>query len=131
MAIAELYSQHNIREPKDVSLPAPLQAPIQYLRAPRQAYICEEPECEYISISRDEIRKHCNRIHDWRATDGRREYWHRVWVQTFFTAGSKRYFTVDYKEEDKEEGPSRANARQIIDVDKGELLSLLSEFNTV
>ena len=80
LAIAELYSQYDIRGAKDVLLPAPLQTPIQHLRQPRQAFICEEPECEYVSISRDEIRKHCNRIHEWRATDGRREYWHQVWV---------------------------------------------------
>lgn len=58
-------------------------------------YICEEPHCEKISKSRDEIRKHCNREHDWKSTTEEREHWHQVWAQTFFnSAGLQRYFTV-------------------------------------
>jgi hypothetical protein len=131
LAITELYSQYNVREAKDVLLPAPLQAPIEHLQRPRQAFICEEPECEYISISRDMLRKHCNRVHEWRATDGRREYWHRVWVQTFFTAGSERYFTVDYEEGEGRQVGSSLNTQEAVDVDEGELSGLLSDFSTL
>ena len=52
-------------------------------------------------------------------------------MQTFFTAGSKRYFTVDYNEEDHEVVESSSNAKQGIEGDKGKLLSLLSEFTTI
>ena len=52
-------------------------------------------------------------------------------MQTFFTTGSERYFTVDYNEEDHEAVESSSNAKQGIEGDKGELLSLLSEFTTI
>lgn len=63
--------------------------------------VCDEPEYHKLSISRDEIRKHCNNVHDWRASLERRTYWREVWVQTFFNAAwLQRYFTVDYEEHD-------------------------------
>ena len=77
------------------------------------------------------MRKHCNKTHEWRATDGRREYWHRVWVQTFFTAGFKRYFTVDYKEEDNKVAEGSSSIPQSINADENELSGLLSEFSAV
>ena len=52
-------------------------------------------------------------------------------MQTFFTAGSERYFTVDYNEEDHEAVESSSNAKRGIEGDEGELSSLLSEFTTI
>jgi len=81
-----------------VTLPPPLEPPFDCLGTPKRAYICEEPECEELSTSRDAIRIHCNKKHDWRSTPDQRTYWHEVWVQTFFNAaGLQRYFTVDYE----------------------------------
>jgi hypothetical protein len=47
------------------------------------------------SISRDEMRKHCNRTHDWRSSKGDREHWHSVWVQTFFKSAGLQ-MTISY-----------------------------------
>lgn len=52
-------------------------------------------------------------------------------MQTFFTAGSERYFTVDYEEEDSREVESSSSAQQSINVDESELLGLLSEVSTI
>jgi hypothetical protein len=60
--------------PTTVQLPPPLQATIKSLRRPRDAFICDEEECGYMTISRDGIRKHCNRKHDWRSTKEDREH---------------------------------------------------------
>ena len=48
----------------------------------------------------------------------------------FSPAGSERYFTVDYNEEDHEAVESSSNAKRGIEGDEGELSSLLSEFTT-
>jgi hypothetical protein len=59
-AILELFCRYPIREPRDVTLPVPLGAPFASLGKPVSAFICQEPECQYISISRKGIRLHCN-----------------------------------------------------------------------
>jgi superfamily II DNA helicase RecQ len=103
-AVLNLYKNYDIREPTSVPLPPPLQEPFAALGKPKKAYICDEPECEEISINRNCIRIHCNKAHDWESTEDEREHWHQVWVQTFFSAaGLQRYFTVDYKEPDDHE----------------------------
>jgi hypothetical protein len=100
-AIADIFTKYNIREPKDVSLPPPLGMPIPALGKPQAAFVCYEPECQYISINRKGIRVHCNKNHDWKSSRGQPEHWNRAWVQTFFkSAGLQRYFTVLYDEED-------------------------------
>ena len=99
-AVANKYAGLEILKPAEVPLPSPLQQPIESLGKPRDAFICDEEECGYITVSRDEIRKHCNKKHDWRSTKDDREHWHQVYVQTFFTHGGlQRYFTVDYIED--------------------------------
>jgi hypothetical protein len=100
-AILELFCRYPIREPRDVTLPVPLGAPFASLGKPVSAFICQEPECQYISISRKGIRLHCNQKHGWKSSKGQRENWHKVWVQTFFkSAGLQRYFTVLFDEEE-------------------------------
>ena len=97
------FEDLQIAKPADVPQPPPLEAPFSCLAPPKQAFICDEEECNELSISRDVIRKHCNRVHDWKASPGQRTYWHPVWVQTFFNAaGLQRYFTVDYQENDSD-----------------------------
>lgn len=73
-AVVTAFAGYDLHKPKDVPLPPPLQTPFQELGKPTRAFICEEPECEQISISRDEIRKHCNRTHDWRSSKEDREH---------------------------------------------------------
>ena len=68
------------------------------LGQPKQAWICEEPECEFISKNRNVIRQHCNG-HGWKASKESPTRWHSVWVQCFFPSGGfQRYFTADYSE---------------------------------
>jgi hypothetical protein len=103
-AVVAASASYDLDKPKDVPLPSPLQTPFQELGKPTRAFICEEPECERISISRDEMRKHCNRTHDWRSSKEDREHWRSVWVRTSFnSAGLQRYFTVDYTDQEHDE----------------------------
>jgi hypothetical protein len=98
-AVVKKLEHYQLREPKAVLLPSLLGVPFESLRKPKKAYICDEPECEKISINRNGIRIHCNIDHEWKSTEAEREHWHEVWVQTFFSAaGLQRYFTVDYGE---------------------------------
>ena len=88
-------------QPAEVPLPPPLEPPFDCLGPPKRAYICDEEECDELSVSRDVIRKHCNKVHEWKSTPERRTNWHEQWVQTFFNAaGLQRYFTVSW------DGPS-------------------------
>ena len=100
-AVVDLFSEHVLCSPKDVLLPPPLEQPFDALKKPQKGFICNEPECERITVSRDEIRKHCNRDHYWKSSKEEREHWHQVWVQTFFiSAGLQKYFTVQHDEHD-------------------------------
>jgi hypothetical protein len=66
-AVVDAYSEFITCDPKDIVLPSPLGSPLNILGRPLLAFICEDPECKRISISRDEIRKHYNRTYDWRS----------------------------------------------------------------
>jgi hypothetical protein len=67
-AVVDAYSKFVICDPKNVPLPSLLRSPLSILSKPLLVFICEELECERISISRDEIRKHYNRTHDWKSS---------------------------------------------------------------
>jgi superfamily II DNA helicase RecQ len=102
--VVAAFASYDLQTPKDVLSPPPLGEPFQELGKPMLAFICEEPECQRISISRDEMRKHCNREHGWKSSKEYREHWHRVWVQSFFkSAGLQKYFTVDYTDQEQDE----------------------------
>jgi hypothetical protein len=102
-AIINAFSTCILRDPKDIESSLPLGLPLRILGKPLLTFICKEPECEQISISRDEMCKHCNRTHDWRSTKEEREHWHSVWVQTSFkSAGLQKYFTVDYTDQEQD-----------------------------
>ncbi|KAF4546948.1 Orsellinic acid-like protein [Elsinoe fawcettii] len=93
--IVDKYSQYEVVDPRNVPLPEPLGPAFGSLGRPLQAYICEEEECEELSVSRDRISKHCRQNHAWRWSRDAPEYWHTVWVQTFFKSGGfQKYFTV-------------------------------------
>jgi hypothetical protein len=99
--VCKRYKSLVLDNAKDVLLPLPLEEPIPALGKPQRAFVCREPECQYISISRKGIRVHCNQNHDWKSSTEEREHWNLVWVQTFFkSAGLQRYFTVLYNEEE-------------------------------
>ncbi|TKA75572.1 hypothetical protein B0A55_07939 [Friedmanniomyces simplex] len=108
---------YRIVEPARVILPPLLEQPFECLGQLKRAYFCDEDECHELSISRDAIRKHCNKAHDWKSTAEQRTYWHQVWVQTFFNAaGLQRYFTVDHEERDSptEDDESRLEGERSI-----------------
>lgn len=100
----EVVRQHKslvLHNAKDVALPPPLEQPFPALGKPQKAYICREPECQYISAHSNGIRMHCNQRHVWKSSAEEREHWNPVWVQTFFkSAGLQKYFTVSYDEEE-------------------------------
>jgi hypothetical protein len=103
-AVVQLFEGYRIRDPKEVTLPEPLKEPFVSLGKPSNAFICNEPECEYISINRNNVRIHCNKQHSWKSSAEEREHWHSVWVQTFFkSAGLQRYFTVLYSENENDD----------------------------
>jgi superfamily II DNA helicase RecQ len=97
---------------KDVFLPPPLERPIPALGKPQRAFVCREPECQYISAHPNGIRIHCNKRHNWKASIGEQTYWHPVWVQTFFkSAGLQKYFTVLCDEQ--EDADRQANETEV------------------
>jgi hypothetical protein len=104
-AVARKYSYLDILRVTQVQLPPPLEPPIQSLGRPRDAFICDNEECGFITVGRDEIRKHCNNKHEWRSLKEDREHWHHIFVQSFFLSSSRqRYFSMNYKGDDFTEG---------------------------
>jgi hypothetical protein len=73
-AVVIAFARYDLHKPKDVLLPPPLREPFQELGKPILAFICKEPECERISISRNEMRKHYNRAHEWKSLKEDREH---------------------------------------------------------
>jgi hypothetical protein len=97
--VTQAFADCPIRPPNTVTLPTPLCEPFEILGTPQRAFLCNEPDCGQISISRNTIRIHCNKAHGWKSTTEQRTNWRSAWVQTFFNAaGLQRYFTVDYDE---------------------------------
>jgi superfamily II DNA helicase RecQ len=90
-----------LARPADVRQPPALEPPFSMLRDPVDALLCSEAGCGFISVQPTWIRRHCNKVHDWRATAGERQYWTSVKAQTFFTArASRRYFAVRVADEE-------------------------------
>src|SRR2546430_987910 len=78
-----------------MQLPPPLGPPISALGQPAKAFQCNDEACEFISINRKEMLKHCNKMHGWGHSTGNPAHWNTVHVQTFFiSSGFRRYFTV-------------------------------------
>ena len=99
-AIEKRYGACELLEPAQVAIPPSLQAPLDWLGSPMRGFQCDEPGCSKISISRDEIRKHCYKEHAWKSTVDDPEHWHAVYVQTMFQSKAhRRYFVVDYHDE--------------------------------
>ena len=63
-AIAAHFINCPIRHLDQVPLPPRLGPPFDCLGVPKRAYICDEEECDELSISRDAIRMHSNKVHD-------------------------------------------------------------------
>jgi hypothetical protein len=73
-AIEKKFGTYRLLEPSQVVTPPPLQALLEWLRAPMQGYQYDEPGCSKISTSRDEIRKHCYKEHAWKSNADDPEY---------------------------------------------------------
>lgn len=99
-AIEKKYGACELLEPAQVTTPPSLQAPLDWLGSPMRGFRCDESGCTKISMSRDEIRKHCYKEHVWRSNVDDPEHWHAVYVQTMFQSKAhRRYFVVDYHDE--------------------------------
>lgn len=62
-AIAAHFDNCPTLQPAQVLLPPPLELPFDYLGPPKRAYICNKEECNELSVNRNVIRIHCNRVH--------------------------------------------------------------------
>ena len=114
--IVQEYSGLELLDPKHVPLPEPLGQPFECLGKPVKALICEEEECEYITINRSVMGQHCNKRHHWRSTKTQQEFWHDVWVQSFFGSSKQRYFTVIWSESNNTETVSGADVTDKIEI---------------
>jgi hypothetical protein len=73
-AIVEKYNGYALLNPKDVPLPPSFGLPFEFLAGPMEAFLCDDEACEFISKNRDNIRKHCNKTHDWKLTKNDRDH---------------------------------------------------------
>lgn len=117
LVIVEHYKRLWIKRPEDVKPPPPLGPPIEELGEPLNGFQCHgENDCRSLTISRDELRKHCNRVHKlaWRKeeTEG---LFSQVKVQTFFnTGGLRRYFTVRASEQPEDQDADQDEVEGLI-----------------
>ena len=72
--VIKRYKSLVLNQARDILLPPPLEQPFLALGEPQRGFICQEPECQHISISRKGIRLHCNQKHDWRSSVEEREH---------------------------------------------------------
>jgi hypothetical protein len=88
-------SQLQLVEPRAIALPPSNQPPIQALGPPLAALQCNELGCNYITISRNRMQKHCHQDHSWFSSKEDRQHWTPIQAQTFFrTSGYQQYFQV-------------------------------------
>ena len=94
-AIVQHYARFPRLPPQDVLLPLAQGSAFSQLGPPIKAFECDGNSCGFITVNISEIRKHCNRVHHWRASRHEKSYWHTVHAQTFFRNPQvRRYFTV-------------------------------------
>jgi len=102
-AVIEKFSALKLLHPSKVLLPPKFIAPFKALGEPLDAFLCDgdnNEECDYISIHRNGIAQHCNKVHHWRYAKDDPVHWVSVKVQTFFQGGGfRRYFVVRVPEE--------------------------------
>lgn len=124
-ALKHKYDHLKLQNLRNVRLPPPLGLLFLILGELLDAFVCEEEECGYISISRLGIAQHCNTKHGWHSSKDDRKHWIAVKAQTFFrTGGFQRYFAVL---------PSAAAAEPIVlraaaAVHNAEVATILSEY---
>jgi hypothetical protein len=66
-ALDELYQISNLQlaRPREILLPPPNQPPIPLLGNPLSAFSCTNTGCVFITINRNEIQRHYNKVHNW------------------------------------------------------------------
>lgn len=95
--VEQQFQQHERLPPDEVTLPPPLQAPNKLLGTPIAGFVCDEPDCQKLTTSRHEIRKHCYNSHNWKSSVEDPEHWQSTFVQAFFQSRRyRKYFTVNY-----------------------------------
>jgi superfamily II DNA helicase RecQ len=105
--IVESYCDYNwIRDPHEVTLPAPLGPPIAELGAPLDGFQCVEDDCGFLTINVDELRKHQKRAHNVVWSRKNSDRCQNVKMQTFFQRkGLRRYFIVHVEENNEPSAP--------------------------
>ena len=76
--VVKQYKSLLLKTAKEVPLPLPLGEPFPALGRPQRAFICREPECQYISAHPNGIRIHCNQTHNWKSLAKQREHWNSI-----------------------------------------------------
>jgi hypothetical protein len=89
---------------QDIQLPPPLGPPIKELGEPLDALRCRHNSrcsANFVTVSKDVLRKHCNKQHRQAWKGDTSTLYERVKAQTFFQGGGlQRYFVVDAADAD-------------------------------
>ena len=94
--------------------------PFKALGDPSLAYQCRD--CNHISIHRTAIRRHCNKVHDWRYSKDIPVWWTEVYVQSFFEGFHQRYFIV------QKDSAHIQSQISLTEEDEGDKAQILREF---
>jgi hypothetical protein len=98
-AVVDYCRRWPVTAPQDIQLPPPLGPPIQELGEPLDALRCRhDSRCSanFVTVSKDMLRKHCNKEHRQAWKGDTSTLYKRVKAQTFFQGGGlQRYFVVN------------------------------------
>ena len=92
--VVQYFNQFSTAEPSTIQLPRQPAKAIQERGAPLDGLRCTA--CSYITVSSDEMRKHCKKTHELPWIGDKSSLFTLVKVQTFFNSrGLRKYFVVD------------------------------------
>ena len=93
--IVQRFSQFDTVSPSAIELPDEPAQPIEELGEPLKGAQCKT--CSWVTINRDEMRRHCKKSHQQAWTGDKSLLYEAVKVQSFFrTGGLQKYFIVDW-----------------------------------
>ena len=92
--IVQRFSQFDTVSPSAIELPDEPAQPIEELGEPLKGAQCKT--CSWVTINRDEMRRHCKKSHQQAWTGDKSLLYEAVKVQSFFrTGGLQKYFIVN------------------------------------
>ena len=93
--IVQRFSQFDTVSPSAIELPDEPAQPIEELGEPLKGAQCKT--CSWVTINRDEMRRHCKKSHQQAWTGDKSLLYEAVKVQSFFrTRGLQKYFIVNW-----------------------------------